>query len=103
MTAGWAEEVFQDRAKELAEVDVDGTTAWVSAEDTDFVSATSRGIRLLPYFDAYTVGSHPRAEVSRTSVGTRPGRGRPATTQCSSSTAGPQGCGIFGMPASGRT
>ena len=63
VTAGWAEEVFQDRAKELAEVDVDGTTAWVSAEDTDFVSATSRGIRLLPYFDAYTVGSHPRAEV----------------------------------------
>jgi hypothetical protein len=63
VTGGWAEEVFRDRAKELAEVDVDGTTAWVSADDTDFVSATSRGIRLLPYFDAYSVGSHPRAEV----------------------------------------
>jgi hypothetical protein len=62
-TAGWAKEVFQDRARELAEVDVDGTTAWVSADDTDFSSATSRSIRLLPYFDAYSVGSHPRAEV----------------------------------------
>ena len=63
VNAGWATEVFRDRAKELAEVDVDGTTAWVSADDTDFASATSRGIRLLPYFDAYSVGSHPRAEV----------------------------------------
>jgi hypothetical protein len=63
VTAGWAKEVFQDRANELAEVDVDGTTAWVSADDTAFASATGGGIRLLPYFDAYSVGSHPRAEV----------------------------------------
>lgn len=61
--AGWAKDVFRDRAEELAEVDVDGTAAWVSDGDTDFAGATARGIRLLPYFDAYTVGSHPRAEV----------------------------------------
>lgn len=61
--AGWAEELFRDRAKELAEVDVDGTTAWVSAGDTAFADAAAPGIRLLPYFDAYTVGSHPRVEV----------------------------------------
>lgn len=33
---------------------------WVVAGDTDFPAVRPGGVRLLPYFDAYAVGSHPR-------------------------------------------
>lgn len=33
---------------------------WVVAGDTTFPVEPPRGLRLLPYFDAYAVGSHPR-------------------------------------------
>lgn len=60
MPAGWAATVFDERAGELAEVEVGGRTSWVAAGDDEFPVARRRGIRLLPYFDAYSVGSHPR-------------------------------------------
>ncbi|OZB92358.1 winged helix DNA-binding domain-containing protein [Paenibacillus sp. XY044] len=56
----WAAELFSAMADELQEVDVDGDTAWVLSGDTLFPSTEPRGVRLLPYFDAYTVGCHPR-------------------------------------------
>lgn len=37
-----------------------GEHGWVVAGDTDFPASAPRGLRLLPYFDAYAVGSHPR-------------------------------------------
>jgi Winged helix DNA-binding domain len=37
-----------------------GEWGWVGAGDTDFPAARPGGVRLLPYFDAYAVGSHPR-------------------------------------------
>jgi hypothetical protein len=40
----------------------DPTVSWVNAGDLD-VPARARGVRLLPYFDSYTVGCHPRALV----------------------------------------
>jgi Winged helix DNA-binding domain len=40
-----------------------GDLGWVAAGDTDFPAARPSGVRLLPYFDAYAVGSHPRALV----------------------------------------
>lgn len=51
----WAVELF-------AAVDLEpvGEHGWVAAGDTDFPAAVPRGVRLLPYFDAYAVGSHPR-------------------------------------------
>jgi hypothetical protein len=63
VTPGWAGQVFRDHASEIAEVDVEGTTGWASANDTDLGGEASGGIRLLPYFDAYSIGSHPRREV----------------------------------------
>ena len=36
---------------------------WVVAGDTEFPAGPARGVRLLPYFDAYGVGSHPRDRV----------------------------------------
>ncbi|MER5420073.1 winged helix DNA-binding domain-containing protein [Streptosporangium roseum] len=56
----WAAELFASLAGELQPVEVDGGTAWLVAGDTVMPSTPPRGVRLLPYFDAYTVGCHPR-------------------------------------------
>ena len=39
---------------------MNGDAAWLIAGDTEFPTEPVRGVRLLPYFDAYGVGSHPR-------------------------------------------
>jgi hypothetical protein len=59
----WATELFDSLAGELQPVDLDGTLAWVPAGDTVPPATAPQGVRLLPYFDAYTVGCHPRARV----------------------------------------
>jgi hypothetical protein len=51
----WAVGLFA--ALELEPV---GEWGWVVGGDADFPDAAPRGLRLLPYFDAYAVGSHPR-------------------------------------------
>ncbi|MGW3605850.1 winged helix DNA-binding domain-containing protein [Micromonospora sp. NPDC005161] len=56
--ATWAATLFE--SLDLAPVTVEGTRAWVAAGDTDFPDDGPSGVRLLPYFDAYTVGCHPR-------------------------------------------
>ena len=45
---------------DLAEVDVEGVVAYLPARDQDLPDEPVRGVRLLPYFDPYTVGCHPR-------------------------------------------
>lgn len=54
----WAAELF--RSKHVEQIDIDGNTAWIAAGDTKFPKTKPAGVRLLPYFDAYVVGSHPR-------------------------------------------
>jgi Winged helix DNA-binding domain len=56
----WAAQLFDSLAEALHPVDLDGTWAWLAAGDTDMPAAHPGGVRLLPYFDAYAVGSHPR-------------------------------------------
>jgi hypothetical protein len=56
----WAAEVFDALAGELAPATVEGAPAWVAGGDTRKATAKPSGIRLLPYFDAYVVGGHPR-------------------------------------------
>ncbi|GAA2814148.1 winged helix DNA-binding domain-containing protein [Saccharopolyspora taberi] len=56
----WAEQAFG--ALDLREVDVEGEVSWVLAGDEDFDHEPG-GVRLLPYFDAYAVGCHPRERV----------------------------------------
>ncbi|MEV0233399.1 winged helix DNA-binding domain-containing protein [Nonomuraea sp. NPDC050786] len=56
----WASELFGSLADQLHQVDVAGTAAWVLAGDTAPAPVPPHGVRLLPYFDAYTVGCHPR-------------------------------------------
>jgi hypothetical protein len=57
---GWATELFDSLASELEQVEVVGSRAWVASGDTAAASLPPCGVRLLPYFDHYTVGSHPR-------------------------------------------
>jgi hypothetical protein len=56
----WATELFQSLADDLRPVEVDGVTAWMAADDRVVPAAPPRGVRLLPYFDAYVVGCQPR-------------------------------------------
>ena len=56
----WATELFESLSDEIQEVELDGTLAWVVAGDTDAPPSEPKGLRLLPYFDAYVVGSYPR-------------------------------------------
>jgi hypothetical protein len=44
----------------LPEVDLEGSRAWLAEGDTPMTDKPATGVRLLPYFDAYGVGSHPR-------------------------------------------
>ena len=59
----WATARFEALADELVEVDVEGTPAWLPAADAEPPATPPTGLRLLPYFDAYVVGSHPRDRV----------------------------------------
>jgi hypothetical protein len=45
---------------DLEQVSLNGAPAWLIAGDTELPTDPVRGVRLLPYFDAYGVGSHPR-------------------------------------------
>jgi hypothetical protein len=55
----------------VQQVELDGRTAWLIEGDTDFPNEPVRGVRLLPYFDAYAVGSHPRELVFPGEASTR--------------------------------
>ncbi|MFH9061834.1 winged helix DNA-binding domain-containing protein [Streptomyces coeruleorubidus] len=59
---GWAGTVFRELAAAggIEEVDFEGTRAWVAAGDTEFPDGPPRGVRLLPYFDAYVIAAQPR-------------------------------------------
>jgi len=60
--AGWAVRLYTEmsRAGEIEEVDFEGTPAHVAAGDTVFPDEPARGVRLLPYFDAYVIAAQPR-------------------------------------------
>jgi hypothetical protein len=55
-----AVELFDQLAGELEQVQVDGAPGWTLAGDTATPPQPHRGIRLLPYFDAYVVAGQPR-------------------------------------------
>lgn len=65
----WAAELFA--SLDLEQVTVEGGPAWVAAGDTDFPADRPTGVRLLPYFDVYQVGCHPRELVFPGDAGQR--------------------------------
>ncbi|MEV6858324.1 winged helix DNA-binding domain-containing protein [Streptomyces microflavus] len=59
----WADGLFASLAGSGAIEEVvfeDAGPSWVVAGDTDFPAGPVRGVRLLPYFDAFTIASQPR-------------------------------------------
>ncbi|MCX4586700.1 winged helix DNA-binding domain-containing protein [Streptomyces sp. NBC_01481] len=58
----WADGLFTSLADKgrIEEVVFEGSPAWVASGDTGFPDERPRGVRLLPYFDAYTIASQPR-------------------------------------------
>jgi len=56
----WAAELFDSLAGTLQRVEVGGAIAWVASGDATAPAMVAQGVRLLPYFDAYVVGCHPR-------------------------------------------
>lgn len=59
----WAGELFAALGDALREVAIADTRAWVLAADAGAPSTQPRGLHLLPYFDAYVVGCHPRDQL----------------------------------------
>lgn len=59
----WAKDLFESLKDELEMVELDGDTAWIIAGDTDLPDDPPKGLRLLPYFDVYGVGSYPREKL----------------------------------------
>jgi Winged helix DNA-binding domain len=52
--------LFDELAGELEHVELEGEPGWVVAGDTETPQQPHRGIRLLPYFDAFVVAGQPR-------------------------------------------
>jgi hypothetical protein len=52
--------LFASLSAELQQVELDGALVWLVAGDTSVPATAPQGVRLLPYFDAYVVGCHPR-------------------------------------------
>jgi hypothetical protein len=59
----WAIALFARLGDTIQPVDVEGTVGWVTAGDTATTTEGYAGVRLLPYFDAYVVGCHPRTKL----------------------------------------
>ena len=56
----WATELFDSLSGELGPATIDGGPAWIVAGDVRKASRDPSCVRLLPYFDAFIVGSQPR-------------------------------------------
>jgi hypothetical protein len=65
-----AAELFDELVDELEHVQVDGEPGWVAAGDTG-TPQPHRGIRLLPYFDAFVVAGQPRERLYPGAAATR--------------------------------
>jgi Winged helix DNA-binding domain len=63
--AAWAAEQFERHSRKLTKINFDGTPAWVASRDTKMPGGQDAkgSVLLLPYFDAYAVGSHPRSRL----------------------------------------
>ncbi len=62
LPASMAADVFAAHADRLQEVELAGTRAWLAAGPWR-APDRPRGVRLLPYFDAYVVGGRPRGRL----------------------------------------
>ena len=88
---------------DLDEVELGGGPAWVWRDDLTFEAGPPPVVRLLPYFDAFQVGSQPRGLLFPGRASERAlARRRPATTRCCCSTASSAGSGTRSGREDGR-
>jgi hypothetical protein len=66
-----AAQLFGGLAGDLEQVELDGAPSWTLAGDTGTPSQPHRGIRLLPYFDAFVVAGQPRERLFPAAAATR--------------------------------
>jgi hypothetical protein len=66
-----AVELFDELDDELERVELDGDPSWVRAGDAATAPQPHRGIRLLPYFDAFVVAGQPRERLFPGAAATR--------------------------------
>ena len=66
-----AAELFDASAEVLEPVEFDGQQAWVVAGDTATPEELHRGVRLVPYFDAFVVAGQPRERLFPGAAATR--------------------------------
>lgn len=64
-------ELFDTSSGELEPVDLEGQQAWVVAGDSATPAEPHRGVRLLPYFDAFVVAGQPRERLFPGAAATR--------------------------------
>lgn len=63
VSATWVARCFDALGDEAEPVDLDGIECWTVGAARDGSGNEPRGVRLLPYFDAYAVGCYPREKV----------------------------------------
>jgi uncharacterized protein YukE len=61
----WGAEQFERHRRKLTKINFDGSPAWVAHGDTEMPQEedVKGSVLLLPYFDAFAVGSHPRSRL----------------------------------------
>lgn len=69
----WTAEQFERHSRKLTKINFDDMPAWVPGGDTAMPAEehTKGSVLLLPYFDAYAVGSHPRSRLFPGEAATR--------------------------------
>jgi uncharacterized protein YukE len=69
----WAADQFELHSGKLTKINFDSTPAWVARGDTAMPDeeGAKGSVLLLPYFDAYAVGSHPRSRLFPGKAATR--------------------------------
>jgi hypothetical protein len=63
--------LFEAMGEALESVTLEGTPAWTTAGDTAAPGEPHRGVRLLPYFDAFVVAGQPRERLFPGAASTR--------------------------------
>jgi hypothetical protein len=66
----WSAELFARLGDDLGAVTFDGVEAWQNKGDVG-MEAAGPSVRLVPYFDAYVIGCHPRATLFAGRAGER--------------------------------
>jgi hypothetical protein len=69
----WASEQFEHHQRKLIKVNLDGAPAWMVRGDTEKSGPEelAGSVLLLPYFDAYVIGSQPRSRLFPGKAATR--------------------------------